>query len=263
MVKRVRFLTAGLAAVVLTGTAAAQTEVRQQTTTTTSTTEVRKASVVMNANVVVEGGASVGRITDFVITDGGCIDYVVVGYGDKFVLLPYQAIRVDAARRVVSVNITQDKFREIPTFTGSNWPIHDDAYLSKVRTVVGVHESGYRGDRREGDRRPMAPGDRRDDRRDNRRDNTQPPTNQPNQRPNVENPNRTGNQPPPNQNPPATRPGDNTRPGTQPPDANRNPNTDPNRNNPPPDRDRDRDRNRTPPQPPPGTPGTGNPPPPA
>ncbi|HEY1376213.1 MAG TPA: PRC-barrel domain-containing protein, partial [Gemmataceae bacterium] len=221
MALRIRLLAAGLAAAALAGTANAQTEVRQTTTTTTSTTEVRKASVVLHSNVLVEGGASVGRIADFVLSDGGCIEYVVVDYDNKFVLVPYQVVRVDPAQRVVHVNVTREKFTQIPTFTGGNWPVHDQSYISRVNTVFGVRSSGYRGDVREGDRRPMDRGtDRRDDRRDNRGDRrddrTQPPANQ---RPNTENPNRTDRtQPPPNTNPPATRPGEpNRNDRTQPP----------------------------------------------
>src|SRR3954454_19303253 len=67
MTTRIRLLAAAVAAAALAGPAAAQTDVRQRTTTTTTTTEVRKASVVMNANVVVEGGATVGKVTDFVL----------------------------------------------------------------------------------------------------------------------------------------------------------------------------------------------------
>jgi hypothetical protein len=233
MVLRMKLLAAGMAAVAVAGTAAAQTAVRE--TTTTSTTEVRKASVVMNANVVVEGGTSVGKITDFVISDGGCIEYVVIDSESKYVLVPYSVIRVEGDRHVVSVNVTREKWRDIPTFTGTNWPLRDEAYLSKVRTTFGVRESGYG---RDGDRRPLD-NDRRDDRRDNRTDRRddrrdQPPD-RPQQRRDVENPNR-------NNPPPATRPD----PNRTPPDTNRN--TVP-------------DRPRTPPPPPPGTPGTNPPPP--
>jgi hypothetical protein len=220
-----------LAAAALAGSAAAQ-----PTREVTSTTEVRKASVVMNANVVVEGGASVGKITDFFISDGGCIEYVVIDSEGKYVMLPYSVIRVEGDRHVVAVNVTREKWRDIPTFTGSNWPIHDEAYISKVRTTFGVRDSGYRGDRRDGDRRPI--GDNRNDNRNDRRD--QPPD-RPQNRRDVENPNRSGNNPPP------ARPDPNRN---NPPDTNRG--TDTNRNLP--------DRPRTPPPPPPGTPGTNPPP---
>jgi rRNA processing protein Gar1 len=255
MAQRLRLLAAGLAALTLAGSAAAQPETRRTTTTTTTTTEFRRASGVMNANVVVQDGATVGKITDFVISDGGCIEYVVVDYDNKYVLVPYQVVRVDGERHVVQVSITQEKFREIPTFTGTNWPLTDQQYIGKVRTVFGVTESGYRGDRRDGDRRPMdRTDDRRDDRRDarptDRRDQPTPPQ----QRRDVENPNRNPT-PPPSNNPPTTRPPDPTR-NPPPPPADRPPADRPT------DRSTDRDRPRTPPPPPPGTPGTNPPQPP-
>jgi hypothetical protein len=179
MAHRSQFWAATVAAAALAGPAAAQT-VRE--TTTTTTTEVRKGSALMNVNVAVEGGAPVGRITDFVISDGGCIDYVVVDSDNRFVLVPFQAVQFEPSRRIVTLNVTREKWRDIPTFTGTNWPVHDQNYISRVRTTFGVRESGYRGDRR-----PLTPGEeRREDRRDrreDRRDNLPPP--------------RPGNSPPP------------------------------------------------------------------
>jgi hypothetical protein len=209
MAFRMRILATGIVALALADMAAAQPpEVRR--TTTTTTTVVRKASVVMNATVVVQDGATVGRITDFVISDGGCIDYVVVDANGQFVLIPYQVVRVEGDRHIVQVNVTREKFREIPTFTGSNWPVTDQHYIGRVRTVFGVTESGYRGDRREGERKPM---DRPDDRRNDRRDQPPPP---PQQRRDVENPNR--NPPPPAPNP-APRPPDRPPPPSDKPPA--------------------------------------------
>jgi hypothetical protein len=236
MANRSLLWTAAMAAAALAGPVAAQT-VRESTTTTT--TEIRKGSALMNVNVAVEGGATVGRVTDFVISDGGCIEYVVVESDSRFMLVPFQVVQFDPGRRIVSVNVSRDAWRNIPTFTGTNWPVHDQNYISRVRSTFGVRESGYRGDR---DRQPLTPGqDRRDDRRQDRRDDrgTQPPP-----RPGVDNPTRPGNAPPGGTNPPpgSNRPADNTG-----------------RNPPPPDRDPNRDR-RNPPPPPPGTPGTDRPP---
>ncbi len=226
MAQPMRLLAAAVAGLTFVGSATAQPATRQ-TTTTTTTTEVRRASGIMNSNVVVQDGATVGRITDFVVSEGGCIDYVVVDYDNKYVLVPYQVVRVEGDRHIVQVNITRDKFREIPTFTGNNWPVTDQQYIGRVRSAFGVTESGYRGDRRDGDRRPLAPGEeRRDARPTDRRDQPQPPQ----QRRDAENPNR--NPPPaPNPNPPA-----------RPSDTNRTP--------PPPPPDRPSDRPPPPPPPP-------------
>jgi hypothetical protein len=200
MATPIKHLAAGLAALTLAGTAAAQPE-----TVRSTTTAVQKATAVMNTNIVIQDGSTVGKITDFVISEGGCIEYVVVAYDGKFVLVPYQSLRLDSTKHLVQISLTQAQWREIPTFTGSNWPLADQQYIGKVRTVFGVRESGYRGDRRDGDRRPI-----------NRVEDQQP------QRRDVENPNRPGAPPP--SVPPVTRPPETNRP---PP-----PNTDRPRENP-------------------------------
>src|SRR5689334_3856777 len=154
-----------------------QAPVRTRETTTTSTTTIHKVSAVMGDNVVVSDGGTVGKVEDIVLSENGCVDYVVVSYESKYVLVPWGVTTWNVQDRTLRVNITRDKFTQVPTFTRDRWPsLTDSQYISQVRTAFGVTESGYRGDRREGDRRPLAPGaqDRREDRRDirdERRDN--------------------------------------------------------------------------------------------
>jgi PRC-barrel domain len=148
--------------VLLAGSAAGQTTTQTRQVTSTTTT-IHKGSVLTGATVVVQDGATIGRVEDFVISDGGCIDYVVVSYDGKFVLVPWGAATW-SADRTVRVNVTREKFREVPTFTRDQWPnLQDTQYVQRVRTVFGVTESRY-GDP---NRRPL---DRREDRRDERRD---------------------------------------------------------------------------------------------
>jgi hypothetical protein len=154
MAQLAKVLMAGLATTLLAGAGVAQVPEVRQATPVAAGTVVRRASMIMNANVVVQGGATVGRITDFVISDGGYVEYVVVEYDNKYVFMPYQSLRVDGDRRLVQINITRDRFREIPTFTGSNWPVSDQQYLGRVRTVFGITDSGNRGERRDGERQP-------------------------------------------------------------------------------------------------------------
>src|SRR5947209_15128000 len=107
MAYRSQFWAAAVAAAALAGPAAAQT-VRE--TTTTTTTEIRKGSALMNVNVAVEGGTTVGRVTDFVISDGGCIEYVVVDSDNHFVLVTFQVVQFDPSRHIVQVNLTRDRW---------------------------------------------------------------------------------------------------------------------------------------------------------
>lgn len=215
MVHRAKLLAATLAVIALAGSADAQApEVRLATASTP--TVVRRASMIMNANVAVPGGATVGRITDFVISEAGYVEYVVVEYDNKYVFMPYQSVRMDGDRRV-QINITRERFREIPTFTGSNWPVSDQQYLGRVRTVFGVTDGGNRDERRQGERQPT-----------NRPDGPSNPPGPPPVRPDVDL----------NRNPPAPPP---PKPAPKPPEPNRNPAppapasrpSEPNRNPPP------------------------------
>src|SRR5207302_3733942 len=106
----------------------------------------------------------------------GCLDYVVVAYEQNFVLVPWTAATVDFSRRVVRVDVTREKFREVPTFTRDRWPdLRDVQYTQRVQAVFGVRggrqtESNYRReDRRDnrppaGDRTNPPPADRDRDR---------------------------------------------------------------------------------------------------
>src|SRR5947209_9627856 len=163
--------TVGLAcALALVGASLAHAQTTRTTTTETSTTttEVHRLSTVMGANLVVQDGATVGKVEDIVLSDSGCLDYVVVAYESNFVLVPWTATTVDFGQRVVRVDVTREKFREIPTFTRDRWPdLRDTRYTERVQAVFGTRggrqtESNFRRE------------DRRDDRRDDRRA-TRPP----------------------------------------------------------------------------------------
>jgi hypothetical protein len=153
---------------------------------TSTTTTIHKGTVVMGANVVLQEGPAIGRVEDFVITDGGCIDYVVVSYNSKYVLVPW-TVATWTGDRAIRLNITETRFREVPTFTRDAWPnFSDTQYIQRVRTAWGVTDSRY-GDP---NRQPL---DRRDDRRDakdQRRDTRDDRRDVRDQRKDVENPNR-------------------------------------------------------------------------
>jgi len=248
-----------------------RTETREVTSTTTS---FHKGTLLTGATVVVRDGATVGRVEDFVITEGGCVDYVVVSYENKYVFVPWTVTHW-TADKTIRVDVTRDKFVAAPTFTRDRWPAFTDTrYFDQVRTAFGVSESRSRGaPRREDDRRPLdraTPPDRRDDRRDSRddrRDTTRPPDrrdNQPpdrrddrrddakdrrddrrdprDQRKDVENPSR----------PPVTNPPDRTKDRRD--DTKDRRDTDKDRRPPPRDTDKDKDKDKSRPPVPPDRP---------
>jgi hypothetical protein len=190
MIRFVYTVAAVAGGLILAGLALGQTRTTTREVTSTTTT-VHKGTVLTGATVVVQGGATVGKVEDFVITDGGCIEYVVVVYDGKYVFVPW-GVTTWTRDKTIRVNVTKETFVAVPTFTRDRWPSLTDArYVEQVRTAFGVTEN------RTGDpnRRPL---DRKDDRRDDRTDRKDDRRDQKDQRKDVENPNR-----PPVNNPPA------------------------------------------------------------
>jgi len=103
-----------------------------------SSHEVRRVSMVIGGGVQIAGGVSVGKIEDIVINDRGCIDYVVVVYHDKYVPIPWTVTTVDFSKRIVTVDITEERFAEVPTFTRDDFSVFAKAeFTEKVHSSFG------------------------------------------------------------------------------------------------------------------------------
>jgi len=106
-----------------------------------SRTVVHKISAVMEASVALRDQDRVGKVVDVVLSDGGCVEYLVVSGENHYVLVPWSVTKVDFAERVVRVDITREKWREVPTFSRARWPnLSDASFTAKVRTAFGVKE---------------------------------------------------------------------------------------------------------------------------
>jgi hypothetical protein len=80
---------------------------------------VHRVSAVVGGEFVVQGGESFGKIEDIVISDTGCIEYVVVVHEDHYIPIPWTIVDVDFGDRVVvAVDITGDRLLEAPWFGG-------------------------------------------------------------------------------------------------------------------------------------------------
>ena len=100
---------------------------------------IPRASIVIGARVRLGSDVMVGKVEDIVLNDQGCVDYAVVVYEDKYVLVPWTVTRVDYADRIVSIDITKERFLEVPTFTREHWPnLTHRTYTQKVRTFFAA-----------------------------------------------------------------------------------------------------------------------------
>jgi PRC-barrel domain len=108
----------------------------QTTNRSSSSHEVRRLSVVIGGSVQIADGVSVGKIEEVVLNDRGCIDYVVVVYHDKYVAIPWSMATVDYGERIVTVDITERRFAEVPTFTRTEFSVLAKSdFTQKVRSA--------------------------------------------------------------------------------------------------------------------------------
>jgi sporulation protein YlmC with PRC-barrel domain len=101
--------------------------------------QVRRSKQLIGSRVALTGGTSVGVVDDIVFTDEGCIDYLVVIDQGRYVPVPWQAAKFDYTQRIATVNITPERFREVPVFTTTNWPnFYEPSYMTRVYGYYGI-----------------------------------------------------------------------------------------------------------------------------
>ena len=84
-----------------------------------------------------QGGSALGKVTDFVINDGGCVQYVVVSYQNRFVPVPWMATTYNSADRTLMLGIDQAQLGQIPTF-GQYSELSNAQFGQKVNTFFKV-----------------------------------------------------------------------------------------------------------------------------
>jgi PRC-barrel domain len=124
----------------LAGVLCASLALAQDTTTTTTTTvQYQRVSTVVGGTVVL-GTETIGKVTEIVINSDGCIEYLVVQYGEAFVPIPWTVTTVNFERRVftiTSTDVTVARLKEL-TFTQDRWPnFADRTFTERVTTVWG------------------------------------------------------------------------------------------------------------------------------
>ncbi len=98
-----------------------------------------RAKAILGSKVDLEGGTSAGTVVDIIFDDSGTIDYLVVDHDNKYVTVPWEAAKWDLGRRTAVINITPERWREIPTYTSEAYPnYYESAYREKIYGYYGV-----------------------------------------------------------------------------------------------------------------------------
>lgn len=112
-----------------------------------------RAKSVLGSKVMIEGEVSIGTVDDIVFSDEGYVDYLIVSNENKLVTVPWEATKFNFEKRMATVQITQERFKEIPTYTIQQYPVfHAPQYRVDTYKYYG-----------------LTPGQRRDVRRANNR----------------------------------------------------------------------------------------------
>jgi hypothetical protein len=143
----------------------AQAQDRLQPTAAGASVKTTRLSAIMKSKILIQDDQSAGTVTDVVLSDSGCVDYVVASYEDQYYVIPYSAVNYRAADQVVFVDIAPAQFRRVQFFTGNNWPdFYASNYQQTVFSVFGVNNV-----RRDGPRSTLKPNLDRDGDRDGNR----------------------------------------------------------------------------------------------
>lgn len=98
-----------------------------------------RSKTILGARVALQGGTAAGTVEDIVFTEGGCIDYLVVANEGQYVMVPWDAARFNFGQRTAVIDITPQRYREIPTFTAERWPnVYEPTYRQKIYGYYGL-----------------------------------------------------------------------------------------------------------------------------
>jgi sporulation protein YlmC with PRC-barrel domain len=118
-------------------------------------THALRAKSILGATVSLQGGTSVGTVHDIVFNDDGVVDYLIVAEGGKLVTVPWEAAKFNFEKRTAVINITPERFRQIPTYTAERYPdFYTPAYRTQVYQYFGLTPGQERRLERREQRRP-------------------------------------------------------------------------------------------------------------
>lgn len=99
-----------------------------------------RAKQLIGSKVAIQGNAAAGTIDDIVLDDHGNVDYLIVATAEgQLVTVPWDAAVYNAEKRVATVQITPENFKQVPTYTTQQYPVYSTpAYRTQVYKYYGL-----------------------------------------------------------------------------------------------------------------------------
>lgn len=105
----------------------AQADQNQTSNTQQATNEapanMYRAKDVLSSKVNINGNVGIGAVDDIVFSDDGYIEYLIVNNNNKLVTVPWEAAKFNFEKRTAVINISQERFNQIPTYSVERYPV--------------------------------------------------------------------------------------------------------------------------------------------
>jgi PRC-barrel domain len=128
--------------------------------------QILRGSQIIGATVDLRGGSRLGVVQDFMVGDGGCVEYVVAAYGDQFVPIPWGAAMYQPDQRVLMVDIDPGRIHEMPMYrqiselTNRQFSDRVHTFYRGVSSQTGdMHRGGEHQDRGASNPQPTTRGE--------------------------------------------------------------------------------------------------------
>jgi len=105
-----------------------------------STTTTYRAKELLGTQILLGNNTQVGTVADMVTDTAGNLDYLIVSTSDnKLVTVPWDAAKFDPEKKTATINITQDVWKTVPTYTTTTYPqFYTPTYRTDIFKVFGL-----------------------------------------------------------------------------------------------------------------------------
>lgn len=101
--------------------------------------DVVKLSRLLKSKVLIQQDRPAGTVVDVILSDGGCVEYVVAMHEDQYYVVPYSATQFRHADQVIFVDIAPAQFQKVTYFSQDRWPdFYAPAYRTQVYSFYGL-----------------------------------------------------------------------------------------------------------------------------
>lgn len=99
-----------------------------------------RAKQVLGTKIAIQGNTQVGTVEDLVFDDAGNMEYMIISTSDnKLITVPFDAAKFDLEKKTATVNVTQEVWKTIPTYTVTTYPqFYTPTYRTDIYKVYGL-----------------------------------------------------------------------------------------------------------------------------